>query len=51
MKKIIEKWLCKHQWKVHFTTEAYDKNDKESPLFRRRTFICNECGKFKQIKL
>lgn len=51
--QILDKWSCKHQWKVHDTTQVYDVHDDPNgvPRFRQQTLICTVCGKIKKITL
>lgn len=49
--KLIEKWSCKHRWKIHNTTNVHDTQIPDIPTKVRQTLICQECGKIKQINL
>jgi len=50
--KLIEKWACKHQWKVHHNMEVYNTlNNPKMPRKVRQTLICKKCGKIKQVDL
>lgn len=51
IKKIFEKWFCKHKWKVHYTMEIYNSGGSPIPSKVRQTIICENCGKIKQINL
>jgi hypothetical protein len=51
LRKLIEKWTCKHKWKIHNTTNIYDIDIPDMPTGTRQTLICQECGKIKQINL
>lgn len=51
LRKLIEKWSCKHKWKIHHNTEVYDTEIAKTPTKLRQTLICQECGKIKQINL
>jgi hypothetical protein len=50
IKKLIEKWTCKHKWKVHYEVSVRDSG-RDLPHTVRQTLICTECGKIKRIKL
>jgi len=50
IKKLIEKWTCKHKWKVHYENKIYNKGS-ELPHTIQQTLMCEECGKIKKIKL
>lgn len=46
--KILQKWSCMHKW------ELYKERIVETDFgdrYYRQTFICKNCGKFKQIKV
>lgn len=47
-KRIIDKLCCKHEW--NFVCDVKHKDDFGGK-YTRRTFVCVNCGKFKQIKL
>ena len=51
--RLLEKLLCKHKWKIHFTTELYGEtwNGERGVIKRKQTLICESCGKLKQILL
>ena len=51
--RLLEKLLCKHKWKIHFTTELYGEtwNGERGVVKRKQTLICESCGKLKQILL
>ena len=51
LRKLIEKWSCKHKWKIHNTTNVHDTEIPDMPTAVRQTLICQECGKIKQINL
>jgi len=50
LRKLIEKWSCKHKWELHRTSKIYD-DIPDMPTAVRQTLICKECGKIKQINL
>lgn len=47
-RRFIDKFLCCHKWKFYF--ERKHTNDMGYVYFKS-TFICEKCGKFKQIKI
>ncbi len=58
--KLLEKWACKHDWDVMYNMEIYDtyevvksKNSNKEPIPSgvRRTLVCKNCGKIKQVNL
>jgi hypothetical protein len=51
LRKLIEKWSCKHKWEIHNTTNIRDTEMPDIPTAVRRTLICKDCGKIKQINL
>lgn len=55
LKQLLEKWACKHKWKVHYNGAVYNTNDSPSkgdlPIRREQTLICESCGKIKKITL
>ena len=51
LRKLIEKWSCKHKWKIHNTTNIRDTEMPDIPTAVRQTLICQECGKIKKINL
>ena len=51
LRKLIEKWSCKHKWEIHSTTNIHDTDIPDMPTKIRQTLICQHCGKIKQINL
>lgn len=52
MKKLFEKWFCKHKWVTHAKksyriTNAFSGSDYGET---EEVIICSECGKIKRIK-
>ena len=48
IKKLLQKWACMHKW------ELYKERVVEADMgqrYYRHTFVCKECGKFKQMKV
>lgn len=53
-KQLLEKLLCKHNWKVHCTIDVYKNNNgviSKDPYKTKQTLICKKCGKIKKIEL
>lgn len=51
IKKILEKWACKHEWELFKDVSM----EERSMLGTRLTyhiwhFICKRCGEFKQVR-
>lgn len=42
---IIDKWFCKHEWRVFSEDSAYYTVDDKMPFRVDRTAVCNKCGK------
>ena len=51
IKKLIEKWACKHLWETVNDTHVYAREKDKIPTKVRRTLICKNCGKIKQINM
>ncbi len=52
IKRLFEKWACKHKWTTHMTTNVYQPgNPKDMPWKIQDTLICKECGKIKRIEV
>lgn len=50
VKIILDKLLCLHDWKVHNTTNIWEKG-LDLPVETKETLICKKCGKIKTIWL
>lgn len=50
LKKLLEKWSCKHKWQIHHKANIYGSG-YDMPTEIRHTLICENCGKIKQISL
>ncbi len=56
MRKLFEKWFCKHKWKSHHKKERelweQDLQGREVKTkdFTREVLICEICGKIKTIE-
>lgn len=56
MKKLLEKWFCKHNWQSHEKADkvvTYYRGNVKIPgtkEFTREVLICKECGKIKTIE-
>lgn len=50
--KLVEKWAyrCEHDWELISEMEVVNK-ECQYPVEQRKTFMCNKCGDFQQIKL
>lgn len=49
LSKLIEKWLCKHKWKVFRETRIYSRTHNDITGYEY-ILICKKCGKIKRIK-
>lgn len=49
--KLVEKWACRHCWKIHHTVDVYVSSFDKMPYKTKRTLICSKCGKIKKITL
>lgn len=49
IKRMMDKWLCCHDWEHHVTDRI--KDDCNRVIELRETLICKKCGKIKQIML
>ena len=47
IKKLLEKWLCKHTWKLSETNVVYSISGEHCIYI----FICKKCGKIKKVKV
>lgn len=47
LSKLLEKWLCKHDWELFRETEVFFWG---STVGYEYIFICKKCGKIKKIK-
>ena len=50
LKLFVLKFVCNHTWSVHFKMNVYDYTGK-SIVRVEQTLICQNCGKFKKLKL
>ena len=48
-KKIIDKWFCLHVWETKAETTVSVINSGER--YTRATYMCEKCGKFKQLRV
>lgn len=48
IENILKKWGCMHKWELHLERKVDSGFDS---WYFRRTFICKECGKFKQKRV
>ena len=51
IKKLLEKWACKHRWELYHGTNVYRSSEALTPYEIRHTLICQKCGKIKTIKI
>lgn len=55
LKQIIEKLFCKHKWITRAKINTFNEGESEQlgylPYQTKVTFICDICGKIKQIIL
>ena len=60
IKELIEKFLCRHNWKKIEETIVYhlahrditkEEVQKLVPSYRRCLYICQNCGAMKEIKM
>lgn len=49
IKKLIEKWTCKHEWEEFYRRELYWFDWEKRPYKTKITLICKKCGKIKKI--
>ena len=52
LKRLFEKWTCKHSWKSHnkqeFTRKGIDQyGHKYNHDYTKEVLICENCGKIK----
>lgn len=50
LNKILEKFLCKHDWGLFEHIEVYDEFTRDIPSYNTFIFICKKCGKIKKVK-
>lgn len=48
LKRLFEKLCCKHEWELMCDTKHIDEFGGR---YTRRTLVCVNCGKIKQIEL
>ena len=51
IKKLLEKWSCKHDWELFKHIKVYDEFSNDIPCGHKYIFICKKCGKIKRIKI
>lgn len=51
MKKLFERWFCKHKWKEFDRVWVFEKDYDKMPTKTKVTLICEDCGKIKKINL
>lgn len=49
IKQLFAKWTCLHRWELRHTTETYATPDATLPVSIRRLYICEKCGKMREI--
>lgn len=47
MRRLFEKWSCKHKWKL---VKEITYKDGELKTDITQLYLCEHCGKFKKIK-
>ena len=50
LNKILEKWLCKHDWELFKHIEVFDEFSNDIACAHKYIFICKKCGKIKKIR-
>ena len=48
--KLLEKWMCKHDWDLFKHIKVYDEFSKDMASGHKYIFICKKCGKIKKVK-
>lgn len=51
IKKLLEKWSCKHELEFFKHIKVYDGFSNDMPCGHKYIFICKKCGKIKKIKI
>lgn len=49
--KLVEKWACCHEWKLHRKVSTYEADEDKRPVKVVETLICTKCGKIKKVRL
>lgn len=49
--KLLEKWACCHEWKIHRRMSSYEHSNDKLPTKVEETLICQKCGKITRITL
>ena len=49
LNKLLEKWLCKHDWVLFKHIEEY-YDDKDDIIGHQYILVCKKCGKIKKVK-
>lgn len=48
--KLLEKWMCKHDWDLFKHIQVYDDFSGDMASGHIYIFICKKCGKIKKVK-
>ena len=51
LNKLLDKWLCKHDWELFETHEVYTTFEFNMPEYHVYIFICKKCGKIKKVQV
>ena len=47
---LIEKWGCKHDYKLEFKTEVHDNIGQEYQEYFVALYKCKKCGNFTKVR-
>lgn len=50
IKKLLEKWSCKHEWEFFKHIKVYDGFSNDMPCGHKYIFICKNVVKLKKLK-
>lgn len=59
MKRLFEKWFCKHKWKSHYNEQFQEESFRRvhggeeslgKTVFTKEVLICENCGKIKKLE-
>lgn len=55
IKQLLEKWACKHEWKLEIKSPVYLTRNGEQigkhPKAIYYVYVCQKCGKLEKITL
>ena len=51
IRRILEKWVCRHEWEILQKVSFYQESNSELPHRIAYLLSCKKCGKLKQVEI